>query len=720
MRSDGDSPVTRRQRRLRRRRRPSDAGPAHDLGVLFVHGIGQQDRGSTLVVCGEALHAWLRRWFAGISRSWLAAGLEYEQWHEWFARMEGVWQARREDREIPRRFETLRTLIGNMRSRKDAGTLPPLETVANDVADGILAATATLRDARLRDPAGDEPSHAPLELLALRTDGSEHRSRWLLAESWWAQAFTEPSFRQLALWLVQVLPWTLGSHFGSRVRRAWRILRGGGRRAFVGLFGLLANLALLVLSIPFAVVGEGLVLIVLLFALLPIPRLRAMLAGFERTLAAILGDSLVLLSNPLQRAAMVAQIQRDVAWLAQRCKTVAVVAHSQGGALAHIALREDRPPNVKLLLTYGSGLRKLEELRQLATMEDDTVGGRAYLTAASVVLLGFSAWSALFLRSGWNVWTTSTGLLLFVLVLASYLFQYWPIDIAWFSLRFKREGLHWVDYYASADPVPNGALQDYDPDLQLPGSLRIVNERSFLRDHTTYWANYEQFVALVAAWLGSLAGGPWTRILAPRKVVWTRAWLRRRWRVAALAAARWTAIAGAAWLLFARRDEWRAVLAWLASLLAGAADAILPWFAQSVRAPRPDLPTLGVTAGALVALFALGRAARAAWDRWSEHELRAYFDRRAPGAADAPAGAGMARVRRLQRSNQAFTSMWFFFAFATPQVGLAVMLTPLPAGRSLTWIEAGNAASVAGFVVAVLFEWLQKRAERRALADAAA
>lgn len=39
-----------------------------------------------------------------------------------------------------------------------------------------------------------------------------------------------------------------------------------------------------------------------------------------------------------------------------------VVAHSQGAAVAHHALRESPPSNIRLLLTFGSGLSKLEEL----------------------------------------------------------------------------------------------------------------------------------------------------------------------------------------------------------------------------------------------------------------------------------------------------------------------------------------------------------------------
>ena len=38
------------------------ASPSADLGVLFVHGIGNQGRGETLVTMGESLYGWLRAW----------------------------------------------------------------------------------------------------------------------------------------------------------------------------------------------------------------------------------------------------------------------------------------------------------------------------------------------------------------------------------------------------------------------------------------------------------------------------------------------------------------------------------------------------------------------------------------------------------------------------------------------------------------------------------
>lgn len=88
---------------------------------------------------------------------------------------------------------------------------------------------------------------------------------------------------------------------------------------------------------------------------------------------------------------------------------VAEVAHSQGGAVAHRALRHQRPSQVKLLLTFGSGLRKLEEIEQISKT-DEGFFGRVYLTVAAVALIGYSAFSAFVWNSGWAASPTTSRL----------------------------------------------------------------------------------------------------------------------------------------------------------------------------------------------------------------------------------------------------------------------------------------------------------------------
>jgi hypothetical protein len=46
----------------------------YKVGVLFVHGIGEQAKGDTLVQCSEALQNWLNRWIKGAGIEGAVAG----------------------------------------------------------------------------------------------------------------------------------------------------------------------------------------------------------------------------------------------------------------------------------------------------------------------------------------------------------------------------------------------------------------------------------------------------------------------------------------------------------------------------------------------------------------------------------------------------------------------------------------------------------------------
>jgi hypothetical protein len=693
---------------------PTAAAPLHDLGVLFVHGIGEQKKGATLVACGEPLVIWLRRRFEGMARSWLSAGLHDVQQRAWFDKAAEAWRARGEPHTIADRLGALRALLGNMRSGGDAATLPPLEAIANDASPRVLVATATLHDAQIRGGNGDAPSHAELELQALMTSTDVASSRWLLAESWWADAFTQPSFRQLAAWLMTVIPFALGSHFGSRVRRAFRVARANPTitRRIGAAASTLANLLLLALSLPMAIAGELLVAAVVLFALLPIPRLRPLLLALERVLAATIGDSLILVASPLQQAAMVGQVQHDVQWLAARCARVAVVAHSQGAAVAHRALRRDRPANVNLLFTYGSGLRKLEEIEQISKT-DDGLGGRLYLTFASVVLIGYAAASAFIWHSGWAPWAAASGGVLFLILIAAYLFEYAALDVSWFATRFATEGLMWADYSASSDPVPNGVLQDYDPELTLPRSYRVWNEQSFFADHTTYWQNVEEFIGPVVWWLTRMAGEPW-RELVPMPDA-TAFQVRRRWRVGGLVFARWLGVLSAGATIYARRADWHTVVQWLWLRSGGAVRGVVGDTPSSAP-PTPDATIWLATAGALLLLYAASRVTRFTWDRWSWQSLRPYFNRQPTSSAAAPRAGWIARWRETSATVDGLQSMWLFYSMAAAQIAIAVMLAPALIGRESRpgWWAASNVTTIAGLALAVVHSWLSQRSARKA------
>ncbi len=100
----------------------------------------------------------------------------------------------------------------------------------------------------------------------------------------------------------------------------------------------------------------------------------------------------------------------------------------------------------------------------------------------------------------------------------------------------------WRDFYASRDPVSNGPLfEAATPDAgAVPArtSDEVWIQRSLVADHTGYWTSTDDFVARLACLIAQKAGVPleqWRAADGPRLHLARR---RRRWRTAWLAAVR--------------------------------------------------------------------------------------------------------------------------------------------------------------------------------------
>jgi hypothetical protein len=55
-----------------------------EIGILLVHGIGQQSPTQTLIEWGEPILDWLSRWMAMIAGRWLDLGVRQGAIREWF------------------------------------------------------------------------------------------------------------------------------------------------------------------------------------------------------------------------------------------------------------------------------------------------------------------------------------------------------------------------------------------------------------------------------------------------------------------------------------------------------------------------------------------------------------------------------------------------------------------------------------------------------------
>ncbi len=549
------------------------------VGILFVHGIGTQRKGETLSQFGGGLYRWLD-------------------------------------------------------SAKDRG-------------ERRLCERVTLDDARLvapEDPGA--PAHAHLTLHPV--GGGQTPVPWLLAESWWAEAFAAPNFTDLASWGVNIVPWTLGSHFGAHVRAIWvgRPVNSGAL-AWAWVIRLTRALVGLVASLFLSVAALAALVVMLIIALVPLSAVRKWLGTVQQVLAASIGDSYTFAARPFEAAAIVGQVRRDLQWLSDRCDHLVVIAHSQGAAVSFEAIRDDVPGKLRLFFTLGSGLRKLVELKHIMA-SDGRFQRAAFFTLAGLLLapLALVVMSAvyrdpmaLFADQDPATWAIlQAEALIGVALLVAGLVDFargFGRDLARESGAALAGGeMRWVDCYATADAVPNGAtfetlpaMPAADPPQQF--SIEVCNSRSVSADHTTYWANLDEFVSIVAAALQS-SGVPGLPAFTTIDANWlTAIRRRRRWRVAFLVGARWGCAVGAVAALVRYWPEYSAIAMWG---LAAGGRWLRSLLGQVVATAVPARPSLWHAALIASLVFGGYLAARLAWNRWNAYEARDVLRyRRPPG-----------------------------------------------------------------------------------------
>ena len=277
----------------------------------------------------------------------------------------------------------------------------------------------------------------PAHKLHISNPGGAEPAKWLLAEAWWANTFLPPSYGDLATWGFQIL--LLDADLSLCDARApccpdWEAARRA-RRVLVSVRLTLELLGFLltVMLVPFLV---ALLLVVMVIGVLPIPRVRSLAAALQRILSSTLGDSYVLIASPVQEAVIVGKIERDLRWLVgQGCRRVAVIAHSQGAAIAHTVIKRlkqhkpspqggsDEDGARKLLfITVGSGLNKLAEIRQIrSTAKPASV----WLAPVGLLLLALALpemYTTIGSRNEDNIlpwWVGVSGLLFFMLGIAA-------------------------------------------------------------------------------------------------------------------------------------------------------------------------------------------------------------------------------------------------------------------------------------------------------------
>ncbi len=509
---------------------PATGSPRCDVGVLVVHGIGQQRAGDTLLAFGEPI---------------------------------------------------VQALKEHCRLRGGG-----LDDVSVDRV--VLSGDA------------DQPAHALVKVALERGPNASPQS-WLLAESFWADSFQPPRYGALLSWLLADGPWVVVLHIAAMAGRAKAWIDWAERSAerygedlrngvlpfkFVKVLPLVIKPFFLMFTLPFwafSTASFGILAllttaIIPVLNIVPLEAVRRAVQRVQRTILTTLGDSFLLVSSPLQEAAMRTQVNRNIDWLSKRCRAFVVLAHSQGATVTYLALKARPTPLVgfQTLVTFGAGTRKLAGVVDYQRSQSR---GQRRLLSAAVCLATTGIWTSFLWAPAmgggpsWLPWLLSVPGLLVLSLVSVGAYTFLSDEMALDHPPF------WFDVTSPHDPVPGAPTPEQEFDIRgdepadsadrwlralrsafagrtgpdpataaaaeaVPGrptrpvereALLVHNRASWIEDHTTYWRNSEQFVRLVIGLVFAAAGTPLSGFASADALEWYRsAFERRRWRVTLL------------------------------------------------------------------------------------------------------------------------------------------------------------------------------------------
>jgi hypothetical protein len=500
------------------------------------------------------------------------------------------------------------------------------------------AARAGATQILVREADKNAPAHSTVSIRSKR-DSKQHI--WLLAEARWDEAFTPPAFRQVLLWAIGVVPWTILTQFISPVVAESNRLRPD----FFLILRFFWNIFLsTVLALVVSVIVVTVALLTVVLSIIPLDPVRDVVGALQRFASTGVGDLYLVLTSPIQRAALTSAVQRDIDWLrCQGCTKIAVVAHSQGGYVAYQALADPWFRPVETLVTFGSGLIRLTESEQARR--------QGFLPIALVGVLG----AALAVRFGPAGILGTLGIFpkqqaeafAFLVGIAM------AVGIPLALNRYQRgrapvpdlpTPISWSDYVTDEDPVLNGTRKGRLPNRVR--RIRIRNHASVIGDHSSYWQNADQFVSQVAIRIGSLDEE--LRLLAAGAIPdgresyrhLERAWERRDERVAVLQRVRRPIAIATGALLVLRFGQLESLGQHVADLFSWVPSQLVSWLPDILQSILPiarlHLALLG--AATIVLLSWIGyRVSVAVWDAWSRADTVRQWkglrqDRESPAA----------------------------------------------------------------------------------------
>jgi hypothetical protein len=651
----------------------SGQGGKFDLGVLFVHGIGEQQQYSTLARFGGALQLWLRQW---------------------------------EDGRRPAK--------------------PKTDRIAPPPVVDVLAV-----DAHPAERNGEkEPAHAEIAV-------GSNKKWLLAEAWWAPEVTPPKfkDFIHWVLPMFPWLAAEYAVAAGHRVYRPDPSPSLHNRRPSWVEWGSLAGLIWLA-SPLIAVVLMVVCLLLALLQRLPVigKRVSSLTVSLVKGVgdSYLFAHDAFARTAMVQRIRKDLDWLRD-----QGCDQVAIVAHSQGAAPCHDMLRDDDGPrDIGLLVTVGSGVQRLNGFRELyrnATLRSIgwwSIGAMAALAAGTVLVVGalgpgvpgLWAWSGIVLVVAgalipgiYNSWVAVSkprlkpeeeaarvlpgvrggavsatagaaafgvagwlaegqsdvrliaGSVLMVLGIIGYAVAYRKVETQIENppqLALPRDAFdqndwdHWVDYYSTADPVPNGPLVTWiDPtrpekeaEAVHPLPRMVYNLRSVQADHSFYFDNADEFVSQLALDLAGRGGvdlGPLKNRgnLRPERAA-------RRWRTSCRSDLRNLLLGAgllgalAVSLRLGGGGGWGRLGADLGvrtqspyGPVGQLSRSLLDWLAKLPFLGSLENVDLQVFSGLLVAAVAVAAGAMALgwlWSMWDRHAIAGFFRRYRIKEADPP------------------------------------------------------------------------------------
>jgi hypothetical protein len=283
------------------------------IGVLFVHGMGDQKRGSTLQKFGDPIIQWIRRWESRDFDPERLAVLEPEP--------------------------VANEMGGTARTSGDDVSINPTSSPLGYTV--IRGETA--------DPSCYEPPTTEFTMAKESADtGQQMQVTWVLAEAWWADTFFPPKFSDVAKWGLGVGPRFVVRHFelSTSGLPAWpQALRYAVALMLVLLFEMVMMLLLVLATLPFA---------------------RNYVRSMILKLIGSFGDPMVLVASPLTSASISTAVSNAIRWLrdTKQCQHIAVVAHSLGTVVSYNVLSSDSE-RISLFVTFGAAIKKAQILQKV-------------------------------------------------------------------------------------------------------------------------------------------------------------------------------------------------------------------------------------------------------------------------------------------------------------------------------------------------------------------